>query len=519
MRNRTLIALAFSVLGGTISWASWLTYGADPQRTGWAVEESLLTKETVKQVKLLWKVKLANEPRFLNSLTAPLVVNPVYTNHGADEYVVVAGSSDNIFVMNAESGKLVWQKHFENKAPLPSGSSGDESYFCPNALNDTPTVQQFGPAGSTVFVISIDGKLHGLNLVNGEDRFPARDFVPPYSKNWSLNLVGDLVYTTTSQGCGRAKSGVWAMDLKNSDKPVSFFQSEGSGGGVWGRGGVSAGTGTTGLVYAETGDGTFNPSAGKYADSFVALLPPRLTIADYFTPKNATFLTRKDLDMGNSTPVVFAYKGRELLVGSGKEGTLFLLDAKSLGGDTHRNPLYAEQFGNENNDIAGRGFWGAYSTWQDANGVRWIYAPLWGPTHPKAPAFPIKNGATPNGSIMAFTVDEKDGHPVLTPRWVSRDMNVPEPAIIANGMVFALSSGEFLRQFKEDGQPYSAQERIEKSTGAILYALDAQTGQQLYSSEKTISSFTHFGGLAITDGRIFLTTHDSMVYAFAGPEQ
>lgn len=517
MRNRTRFVFLLSLVGGTICWANWLTYGGNPQRTGWASEESLLTKENVKQVKLVWKVELPNQAKLLNSLTAPLVVNPVYTSHGAEEYVVVAGSSDNIFVINSENGKIVWQKHFENKASLPAGSAGDESYFCPNALNDTPTVQQFGPAGPTVFVISIDGQLHALNLVNGEDRFPPKQFVPAYSKNWSLNLVGDSVYTSTSQGCGRAKSGVWAMDLKNPDKPVSFFQSDAFGGGVWGRGGVSVGK--DGRVYAETGDGTFDPSAGKYADSFIALLPRELKLADSFTPANSTFLTRKDLDMGNSTPVVFPYKGSELLVGSGKEGRLFLLDAKSLGGDTHRKPLYAEQFGNEGNDIAGRGFWGGYASWEDAKGTRWVYAPMWGPTHPNAPAFPMKNGDTPNGCIMAFTVDEKDGHPVLTPRWVSRDMNVPEPPVIANGMVFAVSSGEFLRQFKDDGQPYSAQERVEKSTGAVLYALDAETGKELYSSEKAISSFTHFGGLAITDGRIFVTTHDSRVYAFAGPEQ
>ncbi len=517
MKNRLYIAAILAVIGGSLSWANWLTFGGNAQRTGWAKDETLLTKANAGKLKLLWKVQLPNKSRFLNSLTTPLVVNPVYTNRGAEEYVVVGGSSDNLFVLNSEDGKLVWQKHFENTAASGSGSGSDESYFCPDALNDTPVVQQFGPAGSTVFVISIDGKLHALNLVNGQDRFPAKAFVPPNSKNWSLNLVNDVLYTTTSQGCGRAKSGVWAMDLKSPEKTVTFFQSEAYGGGIWGRGGVSAGA--DGRIYAETGDGPFEPSAGKYGDTFLALLPRELKVADYFTPANATLLTRKDLDMGNSTPAIFPYEGRDLVLGSGKEGTLFLLDSKSLGGDTHRKPLYAERFGNEQNDIAGRGFWGAFSTWQDSKGVRWVYAPLWGPLHPQAPVFPIKNGATPNGSITAFTVDQKDGHPVLTPRWISRDMNVPEPPAVANGIVFALSSGEFLRQFKDDGQPYTAQERIEKSSGAILYAFDAETGKQLYSSEKTIASFTHFGGLAVTDGRVFLTTHDSNVYAFAGPEQ
>ncbi len=494
-----------------LSAASWLTFGGDPQRSGWAKDETAITKDSVKSLQLEWKLKLDNQPKELNSLTVPVVINPVYTNHGSETYVVVGGSSDNLFVVDADTGKLVWQKHFTNDA-LPQAATIEHDYFCPSALNDTPVIGNTS-AGPTVYVISIDGKLHALNIVNGEDRFPPKQFVPAYSKNWSLNLAGDVLYSSTSQGCGKAKSGVWAMDLKNPDKPVSFFQSDVFGGGIWGRGGVSIGT--TGTVYAETGDGLFDPAAGKYADTFLALSPKDLKLLDYYTPANANYLTRKDLDMGNSTPVVFLYKGRELLVGSGKEGTLFLLDAKSLGGDTHRKPLFDARYTNEQADIAGRGFWGAYASWEDSKGTRWVYAPAWGSVREEASKFPITNGPIPNGSIMAFKVEDKDGQPALIPAWTSRDMSVPEPPVVANGVVFSISSGEFTRQVKENGQLYTAQERIEKSTGnATLYAFDAATGKELFSSEKIMPSFTHFGGLAVSDGRVYATTHDSTLYAF-----
>ncbi|HEY7305242.1 MAG TPA: PQQ-binding-like beta-propeller repeat protein [Bryobacteraceae bacterium] len=505
-------SLASAILSCSIvSAASWLTFGGDPQRSGWAQDETAITKDSVKTLELRWKLKLDNEPRELNSLTVPVVINPVYTNHGAETYVVVSGSSDNLFVVDADTGKLVWQKHFTNEAP-PQAASWEKDYFCPAALNDTPVIGNT-PAGPTVYVISIDGKLHALNMVNGEDRFPPKQFVPAYSKNWSLNLVGDVLYTSTSQGCAKAKSGVWGMDLKALDKPPSFFQADVVGGGIWGRGGVSVGE--TGTVYAETGDGVFNPEAGKYADTFLALSPRDLKLLDYYTPENANYLTRKDLDMGNSTPVVFTYKGRELLVGSGKEGTLFLLDAKSLGGETHRKPLFQARYTNEGADIAGRGFWGAFATWEVSKGTRWLYAPAWGPVRSGAPAFPVTNGPAPNGSIMAFRVEDKDGQPILSPAWISRDMNVPEPPVIANGVVFSISSGEFTRQIKENGQLYTSKERIERTTGnATLYAFDAETGKQLFSSEKIMPSFTHFGGLAVSDGRVYATTHDSMLYAF-----
>jgi outer membrane protein assembly factor BamB len=518
MRKSYLRSLALIAITCSVAAASWLTFGGDPQRSGWAKDEPTISPDTAARMQLLWKLKLDNEPKELNSLTSPVVINPVYTNHGAETYVVVGGSSDKLYVIDADQGKIAWQKQFTNEGPPPKEPKSNVNYFCPNALNDTPLIVN-GDSGVTVYVISTDGKLHGLNVVNGEDRFPPRQFVPPYSKNWSLNHFGSFIYTTTSQGCGQAKSGVWGMDLNSPDKPVISFQSDAFGGGIWGRGGASVGA--SGTIYAETGDGPFDPSNGKYADSFLALSPRDLRLVDYYTPSNAPYLTRKDLDMGNTTPTVFTYKGRELVVGSGKEGVLFLLDAKALGGNTHRKPLFQSPlYANESADIAGKGFWGGFATREDSNGERWVYAPVWGSASSKAQGFPVKNGPTPDGSIMAFKVEDKDGQPVLTPAWMSHNMSVPEPPVVANGVVFAISSGEFTRQVKDSGALYTAAERIARTTGnATLYAFDARTGKELFSSGKTMPSFTHFGAVAVSEGRVFATTHDSTLYAFGTKEE
>ncbi len=515
--SKVFRCVAALVFGGSIAGASWVTFGSDAQRSGWAKEESVLSPESAKQIQLLWKLKLDNEPKELNSLTAPVVINPVYTNHGAETYAAVGGSSDNLYVIDTDTGKLVWQKHFENNGPPPSGPQSSGSYFCPNALNDTPVIVN-GHGGPSVYVISSDGKLHALNIINGEDRFAPAPFVPPYSKNWSLNAVGNVLYTTTSQGCGQAKSGVYALDTQSPEKKVSSFQSAPYGAGIWGRGGVSIGS--DGTVFAATGDGPPNAATGRYSDAVVELQPKTLQMTDYYMPTNAAYITRKDLDMGNSTPLVFTYKGRQLLVIGGKEGVLTLLDAKSLGGEGHHTPLYqTPPLANDEADISGRGFWGAFATWEDGDGTRWIYAPAWGPVSAKA-SFPVTNGPTPDGCVMAFKLEEKSGQMLLTPAWVSRNMGVPEPPAIANGVVFALSSGEFTRQIKEDGTQYTTAERRAKNPGnATLYALDAKTGKELFSSGKTMPSFTHFGGIAVSDGRIYATTWDSTVYAFGVPGQ
>jgi hypothetical protein len=304
------------------------------------------------------------------------------------------------------------------------------------------------------------------------------------------------------------------MDLNDPKRPVTFFQTGAGGAGVWGRAGVAIGTG--GLVFVETGDGDYDPVTKNYSDSVLAFSAKKLELADYYTPANRKWITEKDLDMGCITPVVFPFKHWELVATGGKEGFICLLDAKSPGGSDHRTPLFRSPlYTNKNADFQGHGFWGAFATWSDANGVRWLYAPAWGPQAEASPEFPYTHDPAPDGSIMAFKVDLKDNRPVLTPAWKSRNMSVPEPPIVANGILFGLSNGENVRQDDGAGHIYSTQQRASAPSGnARLYAFDAENGQELYSSGETIPGWTHFSGLALSNGRIFVVTHDAQLYAF-----
>jgi outer membrane protein assembly factor BamB len=126
----------------------------------------------------------------------------------------------------------------------------------------------------------------------------------------------------------------------------------------------------------------------------------------------------------------------------------------------------------------------------------------------------VTNGDAPNGSIMAFRVELQDGKPVITPAWASRDFRVPEPPIVANGVVFALSSGEEVHQADATGKGMNTPERLRGSTHAVLYALHSENGKELFSSGETIASFTHFGGIALSNGRVFVSTFDGVLYAF-----
>lgn len=513
----------FVLAGCAALWgADWLTHSGDPQRSAWQKEETALTKESVKGIQLLWKMKFDdNRQKALHSLTEPLIVGRAITDRGFKEIAFVAGSSDTLYAVDADLGKLLWKRQFGYSSETPQAQNS--TWLCPGGLTATPVIPapgdaaSFAPAGGgafavrSIYTLSSDGQLHRLNINNGEEVAPPIKFLPPNGKPYSLNLVNNVVYATTGQRCGGNPNGVWAASL--SDRSVASWHS--NGGGVWGLAGAAIGT--DGTVYAEVADGPWDPAKDIYSDTVVALTPKDLKLKDWYTPSNREWITKRDLDM-NVTPVVFPYKGRDLLATSGKEGRFFLLDSKSLGGPNHRAPLYRTPLiSNEEIDFAGRGTWGSLATYEDAKGTRWVYAPVWGPLHPDA-KFPVTNGDAPAGSIVAFKVEDVNGKTVLTPAWVSRNLIIPAPPVVTNGMVFALSSGENVRQANENqGGLWSAQQRAQKSQGAILYALDAETGKELYSSGNSVTSFTHFAGMALANGRIYFSTFDNTLYAFGIP--
>jgi outer membrane protein assembly factor BamB len=92
-------------------------------------------------------------------------------------------------------------------------------------------------------------------------------------------------------------------------------------------------------------------------------------------------------------------------------------------------------------------------------------------------------------------------------------MTSPLPPIIVNGVIFALSSGEF----RSGDANVSAAQRAQKSSHAVLYALDAQTGQELWNSGTTIGSFVHSGALAAGGTRVYIAGYDGTQYAFGFP--
>ena len=542
----------------------WLTWQGDPERTGWARAETTLSKENVSRLSLVWKAQLDAAPSKINAystLTDPLIAENVPTKQGPKKVVFVASAENSVYAIDANTGAQLWERKFPSETKPPQPANG----MCPNNLNATPVIDK---QNGILYVLMNDGMLRGLGLADGDDRMAPSAFTAPYSRNWSLNLINGMVYTSTSRGCGGAISSISAIDVTTPSHPVvRFHPSTGKASGPWGRGGIIR---TPTGVIAQTADGVYDPASGRFGNTFVGLTKD-LRLNDSYTPANADYLNLKDFDLGSASPTVFQFGKWTLVAAAAKEGVIYLLDAVNLGGANHQTPLYVSpRYGNDALLFGYNGVWGSLSTWVDAKGERWLLVPMSGPPAKDTLAsFKNSNGPVVNGSIMAFQVKVKQGKPVLVPMWVSHDLDLPGMPVAANGIVYALASGDramdavrgprpggpggmprpgapggAFRGFGggfggpsnqvNPGEPgadrdaawLSAQrepggqtpgQRLSggrDTTHAVMYALDAETGKEIYSSKDLIDSWNHYGGLSLSDGHLYVSTYDGRVYAF-----
>lgn len=528
-----LTAVAKAQRGG----ADWMTSNGDAQRSAWIRSDAKISKDTMSKpgFQFLWKMKLKNEPRQLNSLTPPSTLERLIGYRGFRMLGFVGGSSDNIFTIDTDLGRMEWEKKLVSNAPaqtgtlacpggmttgvvrptiasIPSlqagGGDGGRSTPAKSAVGESgkgavtlalvrpnppdpppnaapprpnpanPPGGQFGAGPFLVYALSSDGMLHSMHLSNGADYESPVKFLPPNANANGLIVLDQVAYVVTEGSCGGAANGVWALDLVS--KQVTTWKANVSG---------SAGPafGGNGSVYVATGSG------GESPNSLAALDPKTLAVKSSYSAGNQEF---------SSSPVIFEYKGKTLIAATTKDGRVHLLDSANLSGPA----LFTSPASSGTGDFAP----GALASWQDRSGTRWILAPTVGL---QSADVRFKAGNVTKGAVVAWKVVEQNGAPTLQPGWASRDLVSPLPPTVINGVVFVTSTGEFRTS---DGK-MTAAERAQRSSRAILYALDGTTGKELWNSGTTIASFARGGALSGGVGQIYLTTHDGTIYAFGFP--
>ena len=117
------LGCAFSGLPAAVAQTSgsaeWPTGSFDQERDGWQRNETRITVENVKNLRLLWKLKTDNKTMGMQSFREPLIVAGVSTRFGTKTVAILAGASDDVYVADVDTGALLWQKHLSWSSDQP----------------------------------------------------------------------------------------------------------------------------------------------------------------------------------------------------------------------------------------------------------------------------------------------------------------------------------------------------------------------------------------------------------------
>ena len=104
--------------------ADWMTSNGDPQRTAWVITDAKISPATMQKpgFQFLWKLKLNNSPKQLNSLTPPSTLERLIGYRGFRMLGFVGGSSDAIFTIDTDLGRMEWEKRLISTAPQQEGT-------------------------------------------------------------------------------------------------------------------------------------------------------------------------------------------------------------------------------------------------------------------------------------------------------------------------------------------------------------------------------------------------------------
>lgn len=509
MNRSSKVSIGLTVAGAFLSVAvsnaqnagNWTTNRNDAGRAGVQRNENGITKESLGQdFKFLWKLKLGKEAGDFRSYSEPLLIFRLINSQGFKDFVIWS-DRQNLYAVDSELGKLLWEKHADAAPPACGASNIPMTMEPPLVINfgarrpaGTRPPAQAGPlavgdrrvgvaAGGGgfglkgLYWLAADGMLHEQVITTGADFAAPVKFVPgQVGISKGLGINGKVIYTTTSAGCGGAKNALYAVDMTTASYPVSVYDSKSVPLLT-----TMSPTLSDGTAIVVTGKGASDEAAGVHANSVVAVSPDA-KVKGWYEAGGA---------LRNVTPVAFTYKEKKLVVAPGKNGGLVLLDAETPGGADHRTALAEAALGGSVTATAPDGL----AVWQDAaSGTTWVFASVHGAVSASA-KFAAKNGAAAHGSVAAFKVEGETGSLSLTPQWVSKDMVNPAPPVVANGFVIALAQG-------------SAQ------VPAKLSVLDSASGKELYSSGNAISTYAQMAGISVGDSHVFFVTHDNTLYSF-----
>jgi hypothetical protein len=374
-------ALALSLCGlalqtcATFAQQEVLTYHNDNQRTGQALSETTLTPANVNQSQFGQVFShnvdgwIVGQPLYVQNVTIP--------NLGAHNVVYVATLHDSVYAFDADSatvngGAALWQVSFINPAggittvDATVAGCNNVTKFTEQGIIGTPAID---PTSNTMYLVaktqengSYFQRLHALDITTGQERAGSPvvitatvpgsgdgSTVDTFDPLGQMSRTGVLVANNTvyltfsANGCKQVHNHGWvfAYDATSLAQTGVFNTTPNTNnGGIW-QGGSGPAADSDGNIYLETADANFDQDSGggDYGDSILKF-NPNLTLSSFFTPNTQASLNNNDYDLASTGPLVLpdqlSFSHPHLVVGSGKDETIYLLDRSGLG---NYNPL------------------------------------------------------------------------------------------------------------------------------------------------------------------------------------
>jgi hypothetical protein len=499
-----------------------LTNRYDRQLSGANLRETHLTAQNV-NVNQLGKLyaypvdgAVYGQPLYVSGLTIQGVVRNV---------LYVATMNDKVYAFDADSSSPspLWRRDFTSPpsiVPVPITDIASGGNIIGNVgIQSTPVINR---AAGTLYVVARTKdngayvqRLHALDVVTGQERTGSpvkiRGSVPGNALDSTVGATGRVITFDPKVQLQRAglalTNGVllvsWAAheDITPSHGWIMGFDAttlaqvgifavtpDAYLGGIW-QGGRAPTVDAAGNAYFVTGNGRWD-GIRNFGDSVLKFSVTRtgLTLIDYFTPDNEAQLSLNDKDLSGSSFTLLP--GTNLLLGGGKEGVLYLLNAASLGKKVANDAQIVQKI-----NVNGGHVMGGPVFWQSSTAGPLVYN--WSELDVLT-AYRLSSG-------RLSTTPYAEGH-VLSPGHPGGSLTISaNGGSTGTGIVWA-------------SIPAGGDAKHELAQG-ILRAFNAQTLEQIWTSEQNaardrIGNLIKFVPPVVANGKVFMPNHDNAVAVY-----
>jgi hypothetical protein len=454
----------------------------------------------------------------------PLWVANLTVNGSVHNVVFVATEHDSLYAFDADANPCVQLWHVNlidtshgansGEVTVPSGPSGNavgggSGDITPEVgVSGTPVVN---PATNTLYVVSKSmnssasafyQRLHAIDITTGNEKFSGPENITSsitfpgtgdggstvsfntrtQNQRSGLALVNGVVYVAWASHEDTPPYYGWVVGFNASNLAVASVLNVSPNvgyGGIWMGGGAPSADANNNL-YLITGNAYFDVTSGgdDYGDSFLQL-SSGLSISSFFTPSDQQndYDNDRDFGSGGAAVVLNLATGTltHLVIGGGKDGTLYLLNGDSMGGSGDANAR--QSFG------LGHGIFSTGAFWNNTYYIAGISGPL--------VSYSFNTSTDLFNTALTSQSSSNYGFPGATPSISATGSS--------NGIVWALNTHSYCTDGSSSCGP------------AILYAYDATTlSSDLWNSTMVSAdaagNAVKFAVPTVANGKVYVGT-------------